>query len=390
MVKRSIRLKEIGVSVNKFIEPSDEYLSNCPKLEKNEKFYLATNEDGNQFGVSGNRSDNKIFWLGASSVESMYIKYSLRPHVILENRLLENGYDYEVFNLGASGTQLLNIINLLINKLSNVGGSTVILSLPSNDNGPLLYKDGYFTKHRHHATVLPATELRVPTNSELDLSLYEKNIGLINVICKQLNLKLIITSICYTTNVDNLKTLNDVARNYCKANQIKFLDLESDLQSKPNYFYDKLHFLPLGSNFIAHQVFNFIKDGLNQDSQKNFQVYFFKKTGQLEKEMMWSEKLKVTNKSVVRLLIDFKHLGESRVPALFAIDYNCDPIKTDLIKSKNKEIGYFKYVSGEQSKRLENIYEIYIPENCSEIKVGLRSWSSEGIFLYEAKITVLT
>ncbi|WP_218209063.1 SGNH/GDSL hydrolase family protein [Acinetobacter sp. F9] len=370
--------------------PSSDYLENCPALQKNEIYEVRTNKDGNQFGVLGNVSKNKIFMLGASSIECLYLRPSKKIHSVLERFLLENQYDYEVNNLGASGSQSLNIINLLINKLYNKQGSTVILTLPSNDNGPLLYKDGYFSSHRYHSTIIPATDKRVETNTDPDLDLYKRGLGLIKAICEQLELKLILTSICYTGDVDSLNILNNVAREYCKEHEIDFLDLELDFQKNPDFFYDKLHFLPKGSEFFANKIFESLKDSLDKNSEKELRVIDFGCKGLLEKQTLWSDEIIVNPTTKIKLVVDFEHLGDSKAPALYVIDYFCDPKQTTLIKSQNPEIGYYKYFSGHQDKRIEKIFDVEIPENCTKIKIGLRPWSKEGIFVHHAFLTILS
>ncbi|TCM68376.1 lysophospholipase L1-like esterase [Acinetobacter calcoaceticus] len=390
MIKRNIRLKEVGVNVNRVCEPSVEYLKNCPKLNKDESYYLSTDGEGNQFSVIGNKSNREIFLLGASTVESMYIKHSMRPHSVLEKILLENGCDYEVKNLGASGTQVLNIINQIINKLSQKQGALVIITLPSNDFGPLRYKQGYFSTHLHHATVLPAKDLKVEKNSNLDLNLYTRNLGLIKAICEQLELNLIFTSICYTTSVDDLKILNNLAREFCIDKNIPFLDLEEEFSKNQDFFYDKLHFLPKGSQFYASKIFDFIKSDLIIDSKKKLEIYDFKYEGSLSDSIIWSEVFDVSSQSEVKLIIDFDHIVDSNNPALITVDYHCKPIKASLTKSPNDEIGYYKYVSGIKGRRIEEVYDITVPVNCTKIKIGLRAWGRKGIVVHNAEVIVLS
>jgi len=105
--------------------------------------------------------------------------------------------------------------------------------------------------------------------------------------------------------------------------------------------------------------------------------------------MVWSNVLKVGKASSVKLIVDFEHLGDSNKPALYSVDYFCEPNETKLSKSENKEIGYYQYIEGVKGKRIENVYEVHIPENCSKIKIGLRSWGKDGIILHNAQLLVL-
>ncbi|PKF32868.1 SGNH/GDSL hydrolase family protein [Acinetobacter proteolyticus] len=390
MQKRNIRLKELGININKVYAPALEYLENCPRLNKNEVYEITTDNEGNQPSIFGNESNNKIFMIGDSSIECMYIRNSKKVHTVLEEILLKNGYDYEVKNLGTSGSQTLNIINLIINKLIDKTDSTVVVALPSNDEGPLLYEENYFSPHIYHATILPATERKVKRNTEINTEIYKRNLGLINAICNQLNLKLIFTSICYTTDAQHLKTINNIARDYCNINKIPFLDLEEEFQINSHFFYDKLHFLPEGSVFFAQKLFCFLKDQLIQNSTKNLELFKFNCSGMLEKNTIWSETISnINDRTKIKLVIDFDHLENTKTPALYAVDYFDIKTKVSLIKSENPDIGYYKYFSGQPHKRVEKVFNIEIPSDCKEIRVGIRKWDGKGIYIHNAFLSVL-
>ncbi len=390
MQKRTIRLKELGTNINKLYTPTLEYLENCPLLKKNEIYEIKTDEEGNQYSIFGNQSENKIFLLGASTVECLYMGSSKKLHSVLEKTLLINGYNYEVKNLGTSGTHTLNIINLIINKLIDKAGSTVILVLPSNDEGPLQYEKNYFSSHVYHATILPALDKKVKREVDINAELYTRNLGLIKGICDQLKLKLFITSICYTNEAANLNRLNSIAKEYCYNNSIPFLDLEKDFQENQNYFYDKLHFLPEGAAYFSEKLFNFIKDELTQTNEKNLTFLDFKYSHILEKNMVWSETItNISHKTKIKLIIDFEQIDTSKAPALYAVDYFCTPTSTTLIKSANPEIGYYKYITGKPKKRIERVLDIDIPSNCEKLKVGIRSWEGKGIIIHNAFLSII-
>lgn len=144
MSKRYIRLKELMPNLSKNYIPSEEYLDLTDGLRRNEVYPIKTDAFGNQVSILERESINKIYLLGASTVESIYIRPSARPHTYLERLLLESGYDYSVFNLGTSGTHTLSIINIIINKIGNMKGSTLIITLPSNDLSVLSFKKKLF------------------------------------------------------------------------------------------------------------------------------------------------------------------------------------------------------------------------------------------------------
>jgi hypothetical protein len=72
MTKRYIRLKELKPGLLNNYVPSDEYLINT-RLQKNEIYLAKTNSDGNQDSIWGFKSENNVFLLGDSSIESIYL-----------------------------------------------------------------------------------------------------------------------------------------------------------------------------------------------------------------------------------------------------------------------------------------------------------------------------
>ena len=153
MSKRFIRLKELNCNMSKNYSPSEEYLERNNKLQKNETYPTSTNGDGNQFGIYQSGLSNEIYLIGGSTIEAIYVKPSMKPHNCLEKLLLENGYSYSVYNQGVSGSQMQNIINVIINKLGNKQGSTLILTLPTNDSTVLRLKENYFGKKTSMANI---------------------------------------------------------------------------------------------------------------------------------------------------------------------------------------------------------------------------------------------
>ncbi len=96
-----------------------------------------------------------MYLLGDSSVESVYVRPTMKPHSLLEKSILENGFDYSVYNLGVSGAQTLNIINLTINKLGYKKGSKVVISIPSNDESVLNLEENYYSDDWRYASIVP-------------------------------------------------------------------------------------------------------------------------------------------------------------------------------------------------------------------------------------------
>ena len=262
MSKRYIRLKELMPNLSKNYIPSEEYLDLTDGLRRNEVYPIKTDAFGNQVSILERESINKIYLLGASTVESIYIRPSARPHTYLERLLLESGYDYSVFNLGTSGTHTLSIINIIINKIGNMKGSTLIITLPSNDLSVLSFKKNYFNSHYRFSSVLPALDKKLTYQPVLDFEPYIKNLEIIASICKILELNLVFTTIIYTGFDENLRKLNSLAIGFCKSNNISIIDFKNKFIDSSDFFYDKLHFLPKGSEFYAQTIFESVKDNL--------------------------------------------------------------------------------------------------------------------------------
>ena len=262
MTKRYIRLKELTPNTNKIYTPSDSYLDSINGLQENEVYSIKTDSFGNQASTLERDSTKKIYLLGASTVESIYVKPSARPHTCLEYLLLKNGYDYSVFNLGTSGAHTLSIINVIINKLGNKKGSTLIITLPSNDLSVLSFEKNYFNSHYRFSSIIPALDKSLTYRPILDYEPYTRNLEIITSICKILKISLVFTTIVYTGLDVNLSKLNSVLIDFCKLNDVSIIDFKNKFVDSPDLFYDNLHFLPEGSEAYAKVIFDKIKNNL--------------------------------------------------------------------------------------------------------------------------------
>lgn len=390
MRKRYIRLKELRSNLNQIYTPADEYLVTRHKLQKNEVYVVRTDEQGVQSSVWGYKSKKSIYLLGASTVESIYIRSSMRPHCILEKIILAEMFDCSVYNLGVSGAQTLNIINIILNKIGNKKDSTIVVSIPSNDATVLSLLDNYYSDHWRYASIVPATSKDSLRTKEIDYQPFKKNIEIIIELCKVLQLKLYMTSIIYTGENKVYAKLNEIARNICLSKNIDFIDFEPIFIGEDSHFYDDLHFLPSGSHHYAEYVFNAIKPTLTPSEKHKIDIHNIYMDISLNQQIMWSESIKVSNNSIVKIIIDveFSTDAESK-QAILAIDYGSNNIESEFLKSENKDIGFFKYLSGPIGKRVELITNIKVPKKCSAIRVGLRRWSSQLVSINRFSISVV-
>lgn len=392
MGKRFVRLKELGCNVNKNYIPNDRYLELNPKLQSNEIYPTKTNDQGNQFSIWGQKNNEKsIYIIGGSTIESVYLRPSKKPHNYLEKILLERGCCYNVFNQGVSGTQTQNIINVIINKLGNKQDSVLVLTLPTNDATVLKLESNYFSDHWRYASLVPAFNKDVPLIKNINYEPYLRNLKIIIKICEILKLKLFITSVIYTGENYKFKNLNEIAKDICKKNCVPFIDFENKFLGQNDFFYNDVHFLPKGSQRYAEIVFENIKDVLDVDGTKKISIHNICNNMIIGNKIHWSEHLNVSTLSTIKILVDGEFsLDCSSKQALLSIDYGIENISTTLQKSNNKDIGYFKYLTAPAGKRIELIVDLQVPSECTKIRVGLRAWNDKHIKIHDAFVSLIT
>lgn len=388
MSKRFVRLKELNCNMRKNYSPSIEYLEKNEKLQKNEVYPTSTDENGNQFSVYKLGLEKEIYIIEDSTVETMYVRPSMKPHSILQKKLLENGYDYSVFNQGVSGSQLQNIINVIINKLGNKQGKTLILTLPSNDAYVLGLKENYFSDDWRYASVVPASNKNSSLIKNISYEPYIRNLNMIIEVCKLLQLKLFITSIVYTGINLRFKTLNEIARNICNENNVSFIDFEDDFSNRSYLFYDEVHFLPEGCEYYTKIIFDNVKGSLYTDGVNKLDTYRICKDSIIKEKILWSEYFKVSGSNSVKAIVDGEFSSDcDNRQALLSVDYGVENININLAKSSNDDIGYFRYVTAPVGKRIELIYNLEIPSNCIKMRVGLRAWNSKNVKIHNAFVS---
>ncbi|WP_025652052.1 MULTISPECIES: SGNH/GDSL hydrolase family protein [unclassified Psychrobacter] len=390
MSKRFIRLKELNCNMEKNYSPSEAYLEKNNKLQKNEIYPVSTDANGNQFSVYKSRLDKEIYLIGDSSIESIYVRPSMRPHSCLEKILLENGYSYSVYNQGVSGSQIQNIINVIINKLGNKQGSTLILSLPTNDSTVLRLKENYFSDHWRYASVVPASNEKSPIIKNISYEPYIRNLSIVIEICKLLQINLFITTIVYTGINLRFKALNEIARNICDKKNVAFIDFEDNLAKSNYFFYDDVHFLPEGCRYYAETVFNNIKDSLETDGSKRIETHRICSDLVVEQSVNWSDYFSVSSIDSIKVIVDGEFSMESDGrQALLSVDYGVKNVNTNLAKSNNDEIGYFKYLTAPAGKRIELVIDLEVPSDCIKMRVGVRAWNSTNVKIHNAFISII-
>lgn len=106
--------------------------------------------------------------------------------------------------------------------------------------------------------------------------------------------------------------------------------------------------------------------------------------------MIWSESIKLLIGSTIRVIIDADFPMDSpSKQMLLSIDYGKEDIQSELPKSENSEIGYFKYISAPTGKRVELLVDLKVPDGCDKIRFGLRSWKSQQVRVIKASVSVV-
>lgn len=388
--KRSIRLKELGVRLNKIYEPAEDYLSSRPSLNKHEIYHVTTDIEGNQTGILGGENLREVFLLGGSTIESVYLRASKRPHSLLEIMLRSNGYPYVVKNLGVSGSTTIHLINLIINKLYNKPGALVAVSIPTNDLSSLCMENGYFNHHKFFSPLLPATAKSVKRHDLefINFEDFRKNLLLIKNICESLKLNLVFTTSLYCDKNDGLAMLNRELISFCSENNVSCLNLERDVNDAADY-YDQVHFLENGSHKFAKFLFQFLREnellGPSQEC-KPFHKQIINSEMELVERLRWSEWFLLNSdiSHTVKIVCNMEFGDYENPMALFSVDFEergeggRNMLDGSLKRSTNPEIGFFNYISGVCGKRIERIYTLNLPKECSKFRIGVRSWKGKA------------
>ena len=205
-----------------------------------------------------------------------------------------------------------------------------------------------------------------------------------------MELKLIFTTIVYTGNDNNLNKMNSIIIDFCKFNKVDVIDFKNSFIDSPHLFYDKLHFLPNGSDFYARTIFDAIRNKLIDSNLEFIENHDLNDGLILKKIIIWSKFFEVENNDFIKVLVDAEFGADSNAKqALMAVDYDIEPITSNLIKSANDEIGFFSYITGHKNKRMEVLLHIDIPSNCSRVRIGLRTWSSQKVKINKSSIVIV-
>lgn len=282
-MSRAIRLKEYAPNATSKYYPPDWYINQVNKSFVRDEFVINTDRNGfiKPHAASEDRETN-IVVLGDSVVEGMYMDENLRMCAVLDrivNRLSD--VDLRVLNGGYSGSTLLHIFNLLLNKIVPLRPTAIIVmtgivdvdaverkaSFWTNDKWlePIISldcdnstRDNIFTDDLHFRDRYAILALFKWVAAEFGLTIWFATIP-----HHQLYLGDWITSNLseedFRKVVSRRRAINNTTRTFCIKNDIRLFDLELLLSDRDDIFYDFFHFNQLGGEAAAQA---FMEGGL--------------------------------------------------------------------------------------------------------------------------------
>lgn len=262
-MKRQIRLREFEANQTIYRSPSLRYASNARGLTNDISYTAKTDENG--YIVSGRyfHCSKKICVIGASLIENIFVKESIRWNTLVEKLFLENGDAYKFYNAGYSGATSLNILNTLLNKVYNDNFDLIIYFISSNDWSATSYDRSYWNLTKNHSNLFLSEYIEEDRNyKNISESHFDSLIKSTYCTASCFNQNFWLAT--YPNLCDNraLVFLNNRLRKICKENNFKLLDIDYIMQSNElsfdENFYDRLHFNEKGSVAFSKSLYDFV------------------------------------------------------------------------------------------------------------------------------------
>ncbi|MDZ5460616.1 SGNH/GDSL hydrolase family protein [Azohydromonas lata] len=274
-MKRFIKLKEWGVSVNALMRPPDSYLENTDGSLRSEDFLLRTDENG--FIRTGHHvpaDAERIVILGDSVPENLYVHEGKRAWPLLERLFFTNNKLVGILNGGMSGATMLHTINCFINKVVPLNPKAVVVMNGISDIEAGLMKDGYWSEDHYVTPITRQTDVACPRTQQLRLEQREKFLQIFHHMAAVHGVPVVFTTVAHRADPDEpfirqmygdisefqrkveyRRLMNAQTREYCRKNSLNLVDLENDLRSEGNIFYDEYHLNEAGSAVVALQLY---------------------------------------------------------------------------------------------------------------------------------------
>ncbi|CAM5300643.1 hypothetical protein AFAE65S_00596 [Alcaligenes phenolicus] len=375
-VKRSIRLKEVGVSIRRFNYPPSKYLTGRVGLSTEYGYTFITDENGFSLStIPSLASDRKIFFAGGSSIEASYCDINKRVPFVFQERLLEVGIPCTCFNMGVSGATSLNLFNVMMNKLIHCSGD-MIFFVPSNDVLALELESGYLNGTRYYTNLVPDTgENYTPGYFDKNKSQIFPMLRMISSFCREFGFDLYVSGVIYKKPNKKFSEINLMVENFCLENGIKYISIE-DYPS--DSFYDSVHLTSKGSCYVANRVF----DEYININKKIKEV-------EVKKKINFDDftYFDISKSSSVSLFVDVECVGDvlpSSLLAYFDFSQSGEIDREQLYEvglSFSKIVGPYKYLELPGSgRRCVMQYTFRFPDSIKNLGIGLKKWHSRNSY----------
>jgi len=371
-MKRQIRLREFEASQTIYRSPSLKYASNARGLTNDISYTAKTDENG--YIVSGRSFDcsKKICVIGASLIENIFAKESIRWNTFLERLFLENGHAYKFYNAGYSGATSLNILNTLLNKVYNDNFDSIIYFISSNDWSATSYDKSYWNLTKNHSNLF-LSEYKEEERNYKNISENHFDSLIKSIYCTASCFNQDFWLATYPNLCENraLVFLNNRLRKICKENNFKLLDIDYIMQSNElsfdENFYDRLHFNEKGSVAFSKSLYDFIS--FNYSVKENTPILMTKKLLSEKFKITKSNKLifnnafyinKTLEETSFNLIIDIENKSSKSetcflVRVIFEDNINNESLNCNSLKH-NDELGWHFYIAVPDNKKIETSY----------------------------------
>lgn len=257
-----IKLKQYGDNETHIVQIRD----SVRHLFSYSSTVLNTDSEGWIISPLFEHKTNKIFFLSDSFIENSYVREGNRICDILNINFIKEQMDYCIFNGSMSGSSLLHLYNLYMNKIANKSNVTILL-LPGMVNVSTAHVPNTFWQNGKF------TPFDINSKDHLDdrsVDRYDTFIKLLELFYASTHIfshRFILLTLPYSrlNNTENswaceqINLMNDIITQLASRYNIMLIDLNKYKENTRSYFYDFCHINSDGSQLYADYIYRFIK-----------------------------------------------------------------------------------------------------------------------------------
>ncbi|MGH1590371.1 SGNH/GDSL hydrolase family protein [Methylobacterium phyllosphaerae] len=271
-------MKEFAPSTASKFWPPDWYMDQVNNSFVRKEFVINTDQNGfiKPHADCGECRNNLVV-LGDSVVESMYMDESLRMCSALDRKINYISQDeLRVLNAGYSGSTLLHMFNILLNKILPLRPTAILVMAGIVDVDAVARKASFWSKDKWLEPIISLdSDNPFRDNDNADEPRFQHRYAILALIHK-LSLEFALPIYFATVphlqiyegewvssritkeefrNIANSRRLiNNTTRKFCIKNDITLFDLELALMDRNDIFYDYFHFNELGGEAAAQAL----------------------------------------------------------------------------------------------------------------------------------------